>query len=209
MMEIENEKRLWDGENSFKGSRMHQRQRIPQVFFNFLNGNIICRYHRTFTGHRKMIRTFDWTVRHRTVVGKVGHWAKLASKCRFSRIEWKHHLWLLTSKLNCFDWLKVVVFGFIEFWFQMKKWIKKQIMVRFEPGIFRNPWLFWFLQFISAVWTANENFKKSCELERFELGTLGPELTSRWFFRERSMNRISHCLNITRYVAHHTRFFKS
>jgi len=29
-MEIENEKRLWDGENSFKGSRMHQRQRIPQ-----------------------------------------------------------------------------------------------------------------------------------------------------------------------------------
>jgi len=31
MMEIENEKRLWDGENSFKGSRMHQRQRIPQM----------------------------------------------------------------------------------------------------------------------------------------------------------------------------------
>ena len=35
MMEIENEKRLWDGENSFKGSRMHQRQRIPQVIFLF------------------------------------------------------------------------------------------------------------------------------------------------------------------------------
>ena len=37
MMEIENEKRLWDGENSFKGSRMHQRQRIPQVtFYSFI-----------------------------------------------------------------------------------------------------------------------------------------------------------------------------
>ena len=35
MMEIENEKRLWDGENSFKGSRMHQRQRIPQVILLF------------------------------------------------------------------------------------------------------------------------------------------------------------------------------
>ena len=29
MMEIENEKRLWDGE--FKGVRMHQRQRMIQV----------------------------------------------------------------------------------------------------------------------------------------------------------------------------------
>ena len=30
MMEIETEKRLWDGD-TYKASRMHQRQRIPQV----------------------------------------------------------------------------------------------------------------------------------------------------------------------------------
>ena len=181
MMEIENEKRLWDGENSFKGSRMHQRQRIPQVFFNFLNGNIICRYHRTFTGHRKMIRTFDWTVRHRTVVGKVGHWAKLASKCRFSRIEWKHHLWLLTSKLNCFDWLEVVVFGFIEFWFRMNP--KNRLWSGSNPGSSDHSRLFLVLAIQFCYMNQQQKFQKSCESQRFELGTLGPELTSRWFFR--------------------------
>ena len=83
MMEIENEKRLWDGENSFKGSRMHQRQRIPQVFFYFLfPGN--CTYYGNIKHGQMNIVRHQWTdVGGCIVVRK----AQLASKCHFSRRE--------------------------------------------------------------------------------------------------------------------------